>query len=942
MKELHARVAGEVRKVVVGHAEALEDMLAGARARRSRAARGRARRGQDAARKRDGAGAGIDFRRLQFTPDMLPSDVTGTMTLRAGELVFRPGPVFAGVVLADEINRTPPKTQAALLEAMQEWQVTVDGDSARAPGPVPRARDPEPGRVRGHLSAARGPARPLPRARRDRLPRRTRSARCCGSRARASRRGARRTSAGGAPRTARRASRGRRDRGLRRGRRLRRRRHPAHARAAGVALGASPRAAVHLLARRRPPRGSRAASTSPRRRRAHGRPGAAPPPRAHARGRARARDGAPAQSAPRSRTSRCRDERPAGPSARLPAEGACRAGSPRACRAESPRAHRAASRPKRARGGGGQDFRSLSAVFLATPSLARAGERLGARGEAPRDDARSARRRRPRAARALGVGASGRRRGARRARTRRRRRGRRRRGPARTTVERRVPEVLSRGVPAELRIAAPAPAGGPCGCGRPRRGARRSSSARATVDCAARSSRCGAGGTCCPRSRRARPAARARALGPQRRRPRPNPRLPGPAHRAPAGAGRRPRALPRPGRDSPRPARPGDGVRADPRLRARRRHPPGQLARDGAAGAADEQSVPARAGPRPAAAARRRRLSAAPLDEDGTTVLDVCLDAAAALAFVADELGDRTGAVAFDDEVRTRSRLGARAASRWCARCSTSSRDRWTATTSSHSGAPRAPSARSWSSSATCSRRPPPARSSRAVPFLSRRHAVIVASPSDPTLAAIAAGGAAAGRGEAAPAKLDPLAPPRDDRSRRPCRPRPRQRTGARRRRARARGSARQACRRARRRLPAGQGARGPLTAAHAHQDQNRDEQREPERRLHGDRQLRPGREALEEAAQHEPRRRPRRHLDRGDRGSAQRRRAAQRSRPDQRPADPQPRDPADDDARDLQRPMRGDQPQERDPVARADRQPAIMPSISPLKNSARPSARRT
>ena len=65
--------------------------------------------------------------RLQFTPDMLPSDVTGTLTLRAGELVFRPGPVFTNVLLADEINRTPPKTQAALLEAMQEGQVSVDG-----------------------------------------------------------------------------------------------------------------------------------------------------------------------------------------------------------------------------------------------------------------------------------------------------------------------------------------------------------------------------------------------------------------------------------------------------------------------------------------------------------------------------------------------------------------------------------------------------------------------------------------------------------------------------------------------------------------------------------------------------------------------------------------------------------------------------------------------
>ena len=78
---------------------------------------------------------GVDFRRVQFTPDMLPSDLTGTMTLRAGELAFRPGPVFTNLVLADEINRTPPKTQAALLEAMQERQVSVDGIARPLPEP---------------------------------------------------------------------------------------------------------------------------------------------------------------------------------------------------------------------------------------------------------------------------------------------------------------------------------------------------------------------------------------------------------------------------------------------------------------------------------------------------------------------------------------------------------------------------------------------------------------------------------------------------------------------------------------------------------------------------------------------------------------------------------------------------------------------------------------
>ncbi|MEU9069408.1 MoxR family ATPase [Streptomyces sp. NPDC048306] len=74
---------------------------------------------------------GLDFRRIQFTPDLLPSDVTGTPLYdqRTGEMVFHPGPVFTHLLLADEINRTPPKTQAALLEAMAESQVTVDGQT---------------------------------------------------------------------------------------------------------------------------------------------------------------------------------------------------------------------------------------------------------------------------------------------------------------------------------------------------------------------------------------------------------------------------------------------------------------------------------------------------------------------------------------------------------------------------------------------------------------------------------------------------------------------------------------------------------------------------------------------------------------------------------------------------------------------------------------------
>jgi MoxR-like ATPase len=80
---------------------------------------------------------GLDFRRLQCTPDLLPADVTGSYLYDPTDrdFSFRPGPVFTGILLADEINRTPPKTQSALLEAMQERQVTVEGHTHLLPRP---------------------------------------------------------------------------------------------------------------------------------------------------------------------------------------------------------------------------------------------------------------------------------------------------------------------------------------------------------------------------------------------------------------------------------------------------------------------------------------------------------------------------------------------------------------------------------------------------------------------------------------------------------------------------------------------------------------------------------------------------------------------------------------------------------------------------------------
>src|SRR6195952_2387031 len=79
----------------------------------------------------------LETKRVQFTPDLMPGDVTGSLVYdaRAGEFEFRAGPVFTNILLADEINRTPPKTQSALLEAMEERQVSVDGESRLLPVP---------------------------------------------------------------------------------------------------------------------------------------------------------------------------------------------------------------------------------------------------------------------------------------------------------------------------------------------------------------------------------------------------------------------------------------------------------------------------------------------------------------------------------------------------------------------------------------------------------------------------------------------------------------------------------------------------------------------------------------------------------------------------------------------------------------------------------------
>ncbi len=105
--------------------------------------------------------SGLTFSRVQFTPDLLPADITGTEVLREGRFVFEPGPIFAQVVLADEINRAPPKTQSALLEAMQEGFVTAGGERHPLPEPFLVLATQNPVELEGTY--------PLPEAQLDRF-----------------------------------------------------------------------------------------------------------------------------------------------------------------------------------------------------------------------------------------------------------------------------------------------------------------------------------------------------------------------------------------------------------------------------------------------------------------------------------------------------------------------------------------------------------------------------------------------------------------------------------------------------------------------------------------------------------------------------------------------------------------------------------------------------
>ncbi len=156
-------VLDEIQSVVVADRAVLEELLAGIVARGHVLLEDVPGTGKTLTARSVATTLGLEFSRIQFTPDLMPSDVTGSYVFEegTGEFHFTPGPVFANIVLADEINRAPPKTQSALLEAMEEGQVTVDGETHDLPEPFIVVATQNPVEQEGTFE--------LPEAQRDRF-----------------------------------------------------------------------------------------------------------------------------------------------------------------------------------------------------------------------------------------------------------------------------------------------------------------------------------------------------------------------------------------------------------------------------------------------------------------------------------------------------------------------------------------------------------------------------------------------------------------------------------------------------------------------------------------------------------------------------------------------------------------------------------------------------
>jgi MoxR-like ATPase len=164
-RETFAAVETEVKKVIVGQTEVIRRVLIAFFAGGHVLLEGVPGLGKTLLVKSVSRALGLSFKRIQFTPDLMPSDITGTQLLAGGDgrvdFEFRKGPIFAQVVLADEINRATPKTQSAVLEAMEERQVTVFGDSHRLETPFMVLATQNPIELEGTY--------PLPEAQLDRF-----------------------------------------------------------------------------------------------------------------------------------------------------------------------------------------------------------------------------------------------------------------------------------------------------------------------------------------------------------------------------------------------------------------------------------------------------------------------------------------------------------------------------------------------------------------------------------------------------------------------------------------------------------------------------------------------------------------------------------------------------------------------------------------------------
>jgi MoxR-like ATPase len=162
-RESLAAVRAEVGKAVAGHGDVVSGLLVALLVRGHVLLEGVPGVAKTLIVKALARSLELGFRRIQLAPDLMPSDVTGNVVYEAGtgDFRFRPGPVFTNLLLADEINRTPPKTQASLLEAMEERQVTIEGQSHGLPEPFLVAATQNPVEFEGTY--------PLPEAQLDRF-----------------------------------------------------------------------------------------------------------------------------------------------------------------------------------------------------------------------------------------------------------------------------------------------------------------------------------------------------------------------------------------------------------------------------------------------------------------------------------------------------------------------------------------------------------------------------------------------------------------------------------------------------------------------------------------------------------------------------------------------------------------------------------------------------